>query len=335
MKKLLICAAVVTSIGPGLAFAQTLSGGTIRRLDPALDAIVPANAKLEVLKADYFGSSEGPVWISEGPTGFLLFTDQAANRIYKWMPDGELSVFLDPAGYTGDRAKWPEVARLFYNERLFLGLVGPNGLAVDREGRLIICARGDRAIVRLEKNASRTTLADRYEGQRLLSPNDLVVKSDGSIYFSAPGPPPLRTRPNAAPSGLYRWHNGAVQLLATRDTLQGGSPNGLAFSPDEKILYVVAAGTIWRFDVQPDGTIADGRFFVGESGADGMKVDRNGNLYFGGPDGLWIVTPDGKHLGTIAMGRFTNLAFGNLDRKTLYITIRRGLARIRLNVPGI
>ena len=331
MKNLLICAAVVTSMGPGFAFAQTLSGGTIRRLDPALDAIVPAHARLEVLKADYFGSSEGPVWISEGSTGFLLFSDQAANRIYKWMPDGELSVFLDRAGYTGDPARWPEVAQLFYNDRLFIGLVGTNGLALDREGRLIMCARGDRAIVRLEENASRTTLADRYEGQRLLSPNDVVVKSDGSIYFTAPGPP----RPDAAPSGLYRWHDGEVQLLATRDTLEGGSPNGLAFSPDETILYVVAAGRIWRFDVQPDGTTADGRFFVGEGGADGIKVDRNGNLYFGGPEGLWIVTPDGKHLGTIAMGRFANLAFGDNDRKTLYITIRRGLARIRLNVPGI
>ena len=330
MKSLLVCAVVVTSLGLDLAFAQTLSGGTIRRLDPALDAIVPANAKIEVLKADYFGSSEGPVWIAEG-SGYLLFSDQAANRIYKWAPDGELSVFLEPSGYTGDPEKWPEVAYLFYNERLYIGLVGSNGLAVDREGRVIMCARGDRALVRLEKNGMRTTLADRYEGQRLSSPNDLVVKSDGSVYFSAPGPP----QPDAAPSGLYRWHNGAVQLLATAKNLDGGTPNGLAFSPDEEILYVITSGNIWRFDVQPDGTIANGRFFVGEGGADGMKVDRNGNLYFGGPGGLWIVAPDGKHLGTIAMGRFTNVAFGDSDRKTLYIMIRRGIARIRLNIPGI
>jgi gluconolactonase len=342
--RLLIGVVVVMSMGLALAFAQTpLSGVSVAKvttLDPALDAIVPANAKFEILVEEYFGGSEGPVWMSEGPSGYgyLLFSDQPGNRIYKW--DGKLSVFLEPAGYTGPPDKAWEVALLNMSpgvRNLMVGNIGSNGLTVDREGRLVICARGDRALHRIEKDGKRTVLADRYQGKGLDAPNDVVVKSDGAVYFSTTAG--IRTRagtppPDVAPDGLYRWKEGSpLQLLITQ--IQGARPNGLAFSPDEKVLYVVMGGKIWRFDVQPDGTIANGRFFSGESEADGMKVDRNGNLYFPGPDGLWIVGPDGKHLGTIATGLFRNLAFGDADRKTLYMTIIRGLARIRLNIPGL
>ena len=328
MRTLLAGALVVTALGVGSVFAQAPAGGPITRLDPALDAIVPPNTKLEVLVDDYFGSSEGPVWVKDGPAGSLLFSDQAANRIYKW--DGKLSVFMEPSGYTGDPAKWPDVAQLFFNNRLHIGLVGSNGLAIDGEGRLIMCARGDRALVRIEKNGMRTVLADRYKGQRFLAPNDLAVKSDGSVYFSAPGPPV----PDSAPSGLYRWRNGVVQMLAP-DFGGSGTVNGLAFSPDEKFLYVIVGGKVVRAVVKPDGTLGDSRVFSNETGADGLKVDVKGNLYFAGPGGLWIVAPDGKHLGTIPMGRFTNVAFGDPDRKSLYLMIQRGLGRVKLNIPGI
>ena len=327
MKRLLICVGVLTSMGLGFPSAQTPGAGLITKLDPALDAIVPANSKFEVLIEDYFGGVEGLVWRADGPSGYgyLLFSDQDANAIYKW--DGKLSMFLERSGYTGDPAKWPEVATFIFNGRLHVGHIGSNGLTVDREGRVIMCARGDRALVRLEKDGTRTTLADRYEGKGLNPPNDVVVKSDGSVYFSTTG-----SKPGLVPNGIYRWKNGEVQLLTKN--FPGCAANGLAFSPDEKFFYM-AGGKICRFNVQADGTIADGRFFAGDIDADGMKVDSKGNLYFMGPGGLWIVGPDGKHLGTVATPLFRNVAFGDADRKTLYIGIQRGLARLRVSVPGI
>lgn len=320
--------AIVVQIG--VLFAQSPTG-KVTRLDPALDAIVPPDATLEILKEDYFGSSEGPVWVDEGTSGYLLFSDQAANRIYKWAPTTrELSVFLYPAGYTGPQAKVPEIAQFLYNDRLYIQLMGSNGLALDREGRLVICARGDRSMVRIEKDGTRTTLADGYQGNTFNAPNDVVVKSDGSIYFSAQGVPPgAPPRPGIARDGIYRWKRGQVDLI-TPDFF-----SGLAFSPDEKIIYLVSQGKIFRLDVRPDGTFTNPRPFAGDSGADGLKVDRSGNVYFGASDGLRIVSPEGKHLGTIATGRFTNLGFGDRDRKTLYILIRRGLARMRLSIAGI
>ena len=348
MRSLLTCAGLALAAG-ALVVAQEAAVGPVERLDAALDASVPQHVKVEILKEDYFGSSEGPVWVPEGTSGgHLLFSDQGANRIYKWSSPGGLSVFMENAGYTGDPAKWTEScgAQYIYNNRLFLGLIGTNGLTRDREGRLVMANRGDCSLVRIEKNGVRTTLTDRYQGKRYMAPNDLVVRSDGSVYFSAPFP----ARADAAPPGLYRWSpDGSVQLLDV-GSLPGGTLNGMAFSPDEKALYVIAAassvnrsgggnpgGKIWRFEVKADGTIANGVPLVTDAGAgaDGMKVDRQGNMYFNGVGGLWIVDPTGKHLGTVRMGRFTNLAFGDPDRKGLYITIQRGLARVRLNIPGI
>ncbi len=309
------------------------------RIDPALDQIVAADAKLEILKADYFGLTEGPVWIQQGRTGYLLFSDIGANAIYKWTPDSALSVFLENSGYTGELAAIGFQGFMANNGRLNIGNFGSNGVIVDREGRLILCAQGDRAIVRIEKDGKRTTLADRYEGKRLNRPNDLVLKSDGAIYFTDPRAAnnPSMELPTPA---VFLIKNGAVKLLLKDYQV----PNGLAFSPDEKYLYVndTQRRLIMRYEVQPDDTIANGRVFIDMSSdkapgnPDGMKVDARGNVYCTGPGGVWIMSPEGKHLGTISVPepRATNMNFGDADGKMLYITDRRSLARIRLKVQG-
>lgn len=320
MKRGLICVVLVT----GLVWTvRAQTPRVVIRMDPALDAIIPPAARLEVLVRDRFGASEGPVWVADGQ--YLLFTDIRAKpgdpahggRIHKWSADGNLSVYLEPSG-------------------------GANGLALDPEGRVVMCA--DEAVVRLERDGTQTTLADRFEGKPFNGPNDVAVRSDGSVYFSDYG-----SRPDL-PSGIYRWKDGVVQRGARN--VQGGRVNGIALSPDGRSLYAVAVPEgvprrIARFTVRPDGTLADERLFFAlpvekilatrESGRpDGVKADAKGNVYFGGPGGLLIVSPDGKHLGTIVIeGGHTNLAFGDADRKGLYLTTGHGLARIRLNAPAL
>ena len=245
--------------------------GEVVRRDPAVDAIVPASAKVEKL-ADGFQFLEGPVWVCEG---YLLFSDPNANAIYRWTPDGQVSVFRTKSGYSGiDIGEY--------------GQPGSNGLTLDREGRLTINEHGRRRVVRLEKNGVITVLADRYEGRRLNSPNDLVYKSDGALYFTDPpfGLPRFHDDPRKELpySGVFRYADGTLQLLST--DLAG--PNGLAFSPDEKYLYVtnwdVKKKIVTRYEVRADGTLANGRVFFdmtnapGEEALDGMKVDQRGNL---------------------------------------------------------
>lgn len=343
MKSMLTCVFVVftvvlstaqvrrdQSFTPLVSEEQPFQGGPVVKLDPAFDDVVPPNAKFEILKTPLFARNEGPVWINDGQ--YLLFSDMPANRIFKWTPEGDVSVFLDRSGYTGEPAKVRDAGQpIQYNGRWWVNLIGSNGLAIDAENRLIICARGDRALVRLEKDGRRTILADRFEGQRLNSPNDVIVKSDGSIYFTDLF---SGTQPDAPPSALYRWHQGTLQLLR-REYKAPGAANGLAFSPDEKFLYVDLPKQIMRFAVQPDGTLANEEIFVADTGATSMKVDQKGNLYFGGPDGLWIVSPAGKHLGTIPKPPNTNMAFGGADMRSLFLTTGEGLARIRLKIPGI
>ena len=315
---------------------------TIVRLDPALDALVSPKARPELLKGDYFGALEGPVWVDEGRSGYLLFSDMAANAIYKWTPGGQLSLFLDKSGYTGNDIN--NVGGQYSNGRLHLLNIGSNGLTLDGEGRLIIAGMTDRNITRLEKDGSRTTLADKYEGKRLNSPNDLVVKSDGAIYFTETtsgmrgrDESPARELPF---HGVYMIKAGALRLL-DKDP-QGAAPNGIAFSPDEKILYVNGGMKITAYDVLADDTIANPRLLIDTSvektpgNTDGMKVDRSGNIYFSGPGGVWIVSPRGTHLGTIVTPeRVANLAFGDADSKTLYMVGGRSLWRIRVNTAGI
>jgi gluconolactonase len=289
---------------------------------------VPPGATIEQL-ADGFLFTEGPVWV---PDGYLLFSDPNANTVYRWSDDDGLSVFRTKSGYSGvDIGDY--------------GQPGSNGLAVDREGRLTINEHGNRRVTRLEKNGVLTVLADRYEGRRLNSPNDLVYKSDGSLYFTDPpfGLPKFFADPRKelAHSGIYRLADGRLSLLATDLT----GPNGLAFSPDEQYLYVgnwdEKKKVVMRYEVQPDGTLRAGTVFFdmtsapGEDALDGVKVDREGNLYVSGPGGLWILSAAGKHLGTIGGAIHAhNFAWGDADGRTLYLTARSGLYRIRLGIPG-
>jgi len=304
------------------------------RRDPALDEIVPPSARLEKL-AEGFLFTEGPVWVprTAATDGFLLFSDPNANTIYRWSPDGQVSVFRTKSGYAGvDAGEY--------------GQPGSNGLALDREGRLTINEHGNRRVTRLEKTGALTVLADRYQGKRLNSPNDLVYRSDGALYFTDPpfGFPrsfddPRKELPY---SGVFCLIDGQLKLVSA--DLAG--PNGLAFSPDEKYLYVgnwdPKKKVVMRYDVRSDGSLANGGavFFdmtsaPGEDAIDGIKVDRVGNLYVSGPGGLWIISAAGTHLGTITGPEHPhNLAWGDDDGKTLYLTAQTGLYRLRLNVPG-
>ena len=305
------------------------------RLDPAIDAIVPPNPKIFKL-AEGFQFTEGPIWVREG--GYLLFSDPNANTMYKFKPDaadgpGDLSVFRTPSGYSGaDIAEY--------------GQPGSNGLTLDPQGRLTINEHGNHRVTRLEKDGTLTVLADKYEGKRLNSPNDLVYRSDGTLYFTDPpfGLPKFFDDPRKELpfSGVFAVHKGALKLVST--DLAG--PNGIAFSPDEKNLYVTnwdeRKKVILRYEVKPDGTLEQGRLFFDMSSApgadalDGMKVDKLGNLYVSGPGGLWIISAEGKHLGTIIAPKHPhNLTWGGSDGKTLYLCAQSGLYRMRLNIEGI
>lgn len=255
--------------------------------------------------------TEGPVW---HPDGYLLFSDIPANIIYKWVPADKLEKFHSPSGNS-------------------------NGLTLDRQGRLIACEHGNRRVSRTEPDGTIVTLADKYQGKRLNSPNDVVVKSDGSIYFTDP---PYGVQPDQREldfQGVYRIApDGTLTLLAD----DFDKPNGLAFSPDEKVLYVADTDRkhIRAFDVKPDGTLANSRVFADLSdekthGPDGMKVDVNGNLYV--TSGVvWVFDSKGKHLGNIITPEApANCAFGDADNKTLFITARTSVYRVRLKVPGV
>jgi gluconolactonase len=316
-------------------------GGQIIRLDPALDALISPGAKIEKL-ADGFGFTEGPVWVHSGGLPYLIFSDIPANVINKWTPDGKVSVFLEKSGFTG--ADPGDAGYQFLSGHTMVTLYGSNGITLDKQGRVTYCTHGDRDVVRLEENGKRTVLADRFEGKRLNSPNDLVYKSDGSLYFTDPpfglrklADDPKKELPFA---GVYLLAEGKLSVVSK----DFPSPNGLAFSPDEKYLYVDDSftKTYWRFDVQPDGTLTNKKLLIDASssiedgGPDGMKVDKQGNIYAAGPGGVWVLTPDGKHLGTIRPPENpANLAWGDADAKTLYFTAVTGLYRLRVNVAGI
>ena len=301
--------------------------GTVIRLAPELDAIVPADYTIEKLE-DGFGFLEGPVWVED--PGYLLFSDVRGDTIFKWAPGAKSEPFLTPV-YAGPPPEKPTA-------------IGPNGLTIDGEGNLVILEYGNRRVTRMPlAGGEREILADKFEGKRFNHPNDLVQHSSGALYFT--DPPPGLSGEEKPPeqeldfAGVFRLDpDGELTLLST----ELNRPNGIAFSPDEKTLYVTNQRKWMAWDVQPDGSIANGRVFFDASdmeetgGSDGMKSDSEGNLYCTGPGGILILTPEGKHLGTIQLPEQpSNVAWGDADGKTLYITARTGLYRIRLNIPGL
>jgi gluconolactonase len=313
----------------GVIGAPDSASAEIVRLDPSLDRIVPPGAVLEKL-AGGFQFTEGPVW---HPDGYLLFSDPNANTIYRWSPEGSVSVFRAKSGYGGF-----DIGR--YHQP------GSNGLTLDRDGLLVINEHGNRRVTRLERTGKITVIADRYKGRRLNSPNDLVYRSDGTLYFTDPPfglPKAFEDPAKELPfSGVYMVRNGQVTLLARELT----GPNGIAFSPDEKYLYVgnwdLARKVLMRYEVAADGTLRKGEVFhdftreAEPVALDGIKVDVEGHVYVSAPGGVWILSPSGAALGRIVPPEHdANFAFGDGDGKSLYLTASTGLYRIRVAVPGV
>jgi gluconolactonase len=312
--------------------------GKIERVEPAFDKLIPKGAFLENL-ADGFDWSEGPIWIKDG--GYLLCSDIPKNQIIKWQDGKGKSVFLEPSGYLGDRKDLKEP--------------GSNGLTVDHDGRLVMCQHGERRVARLEKDGKTVkVLVDRYEGKRFNSPNDLVYHSNGDLYFTDP-PYGLQKKDHKAGEeefpgreldfcGVYRLGKDGKLTLLTKEL---SKPNGIAFSPDEKILYIANSdplNPVWvAFPVKEDGTLGKGKTFFNSLAfvkelklglPDGMKVDKDGNVFATGPGGLLVFSPDGKHLGTIATGVPTSNCNWGDDGSVLYITADKNLTRIKTATKG-
>ena len=316
--------------------------GHIERLDPRLDALVDPAARMEVI-ANGFAWVEGPVWV-RADGGYLLFSDIPPNRVLRWQQGRGVEVYLDQSGYAGP------IPRPNHEGR---DEPGSNALALDPQGRLVLCQHGNRQVARMDAplgkpKAKYVAIADRYEGKRLNSPNDLVYNTDGSLYFTDPpyGLPRKEKDPDKQLDfqGVYRVaRDGKVTLL----TKELSRPNGIAFSPDHKTLYVANSDpqrAIWMaYDVKPDGSIANGRVFFDATSwvgpekkglPDGMKVDSQGHLFATGPGGLHVFDRDGHHLGTFATGQATsNCAFGE-DGSTLFITADMYVLRLPLKVKG-
>jgi gluconolactonase len=311
--------------------AQALQKIEIIRLDPKFDKLVPPNVNVERIVSGRQWV-EGPVWNRK--EGYLLFSDIPTNSVIKWQEGKGTSVYLKPSGYTG---KAP-----------FDGAEpGSNGLTFDSAGRLVLAEHGDRRIGRLESNGKKITLVDRFQGKRINSPNDVVFRSNDDLYFTDPpfGLPKSFDDPRKETpfQGVYKYSPGGKLDLLTRDIK---APNGIAFSPDEKKLYISNADpahAVWMvFDVKADGTIENGRVLFNTTAwtktkagvPDGMKVDREGNIFGAGPGGIHVISPLGQHLGSIETGVPTgNVAWGE-DGSTLFITSNSNVFRLRLATRG-
>lgn len=326
--------------------AQDADSSTVKleKLSPAFESLIASGTKLEKLTTG-FKWTEGPIWIH---SGYLLFAEIPSNSIRKWTPNGGTSIFLQPSGYTG---------AAFYGGPE----PGSNGMTLDPHGRLTVAGHARRNVWRLESmdpHGKVTVLADSYQGKKLNSPNDLVYKSDGALYFTDP-PYGLRSQKEGDSDKQLRV-NGVYRLAGAVDHASGAAPdiaklqllisdlprpNGIVLSPDEKTLYVNNSEPkkLWmRYDVETDGSVKNGKLLFdatsdSRAGApDGMKVDMKGNLYSTGPGGIWIFSPEGKHIGTVDIPeKAGNLAWGDEDGKSLYITASSSVYRIRTKATGV
>jgi gluconolactonase len=326
--------ATASSPAPGSAAASDRRTiGRVERLDPRLDALLPPGAAIEVL-AEGFRWSEGPVW--DRAKGRVLFSDVPNNVVHAWTEKDGASVFLKPSGYTGPEGGGGREP-------------GANGLTFDAQGRLVMCQHGNRQLARLEPDGSFKTLADRFEGKRFNSPNDLVFAKDGALFFTDPpyGLPKTFEDPGREIgwNGVYRLAPDGKLTVLVKDLK---APNGIGLSPDGKTLYVGQSDgdrpVVMAYDLHADGTVTDGRVLfdtkplrsMGPGAPDGMKVDQHGNIFTTGPGGVLVLTAKGEHLGTILTGVPTaNCAFGGADGATLYITANDKLCRIRTNSKGL
>ncbi|NJM60929.1 MAG: SMP-30/gluconolactonase/LRE family protein [Oscillatoriales cyanobacterium RU_3_3] len=308
------CNAPLSSSNPSNKVTSEVKQVTVQSTpeqDNSMQSILDDSAQLEKVAGD-FQFIEGPAW---HPDGFLLFSDIPANTIYKLAANGKAEIFRRPSG-------------------------NANGNTFDKEGRLITAEHSTHRLSRTEKDGKVVTLVDKYDGKRFNSPNDLAVKSDGSIYFTDPGYGVSKEQKQLDFYGVYRLAPDGKLTLLIKDMVQ---PNGIALSPDEKKLYVnnSEAGYIGVFDINSDGTVSKERVFAelkdaGKIGVpDGLKVDVQGNVYSTGAGGIWILSPAGKLLGRISIPEMaTNVAWGDKDYKTLYITASKSLYRIRLKIAG-
>jgi gluconolactonase len=300
--------------------------GKIARLDPAFDALVAKDTRIEKV-ATGFTFTEGPLW---RPQNVLWFSDIPGNVVRSVSPAGDVKVLIENAGGIASPAPG--------------ALIGPNGMIADKDGAVLLCQHGSRRIVRVAPDLTMTPMLEKFEGKRFNSPNDMVYRSDGALYFTDPPYGLAKTDDDPAKelkfNGVFLYKNGVLKAIV-KDL---NRPNGIALSPDEKTLYVSNSDEkkrFWmRYDVAADGTVSNGRMFFDLANAkeqgipDGMKVDSQGNVYAAGPEGVWVFSPDGRHIGTIQPGEVAaNVGWGE-DGKSLYITASTSVYRIRVNVPG-
>jgi gluconolactonase len=328
--RILLCVAVAACLAgcsrTAARAVETHGVGSIVRLDPAFDAIVPRDAQIEKV-AGGFQFTEGPLWRSDGR---LWFSDVTGNIVRSVTPAGQVAELIPNAG--GPSTAPPG------------SFIGPNGMIADKEGFVLLCQHTNRRIVRVSRDLNAVAYLDKFDGKRFNSPNDLVYRSDGALYFTDPPYGLLKQDDDPAKelpfNGVFRYSAGKTQAVIKDLT----RPNGIAFSPDEKTLYIANSDEkhkVWmRYDVAPNGSVSNGRVFFDvtsekEDGLpDGMKVDSRGNIYGSGPGGLWVFSPEGKHLGTIKPPETpANCNWGD-DGSTLYITARTGVYRIRPAIAG-
>jgi gluconolactonase len=338
----LLVAALATAVAAPLLPAQDAKQppqkgdkviiGTVERLDPRFDELVPKDAQLEQITDGYLWT-EGVVWHKGGK--YILFSDIPNNVVMKWEQGKGASEYLKPSGYTGDKPRGGKSG----------DEPGSNGLAIDKDGRLYLCEHGDRRVSRIEKDGKKTVLADKFEGKRFNSPNDLVLHPNGDIYFTDP-PYGLAKgdKRELDFTGVFRisGKDGSISLVSKK--LQ--NPNGITLSPDYKKLYVTHGSTWVVFPVNEDGTTGESKPFVDPKqwkakaakggGVDGMKCDAAGNIFATGPGGVCVMTADGTLLGRfLTDDRTANLCFGGEDGRTLFVCVNRRVGMVRTSTKGM